>query len=316
MKSYDIFVDRRLIQGDLIVVDLPLRNDIAVYDYIEIDSKVNKIAGEKSFSPENAITANSYLFPADKGVVSHKFERADAAFSIDAIAGSAIFAIINTNENKILVEPKLQEVIQKIEKAFSSLDIGVDGTDAFTTAKTVGSVGNTLEVAASMKIYKHSYPIIRDEQSAIAIGVLLSSPLAAYYESANNGLATGASVKSLSRLVYATVLRNETNIGVVPFDLEISNSLGKGRLPVAIGAEASTAVEFFESVNSGVNISIFGIPTLHIPFGILENGFLLNCSSVAVLRRYRTLSETDELGTLADIDNMTLDDLYYVTIEE
>lgn len=40
MKSYDIFVDRHLIQGDLIVVSLPLRNDIAAYSWLVVDGKI------------------------------------------------------------------------------------------------------------------------------------------------------------------------------------------------------------------------------------------------------------------------------------
>ena len=42
----------------------------------------------------------------------------------------------------------------------------------------------------------------------------------------------------------------------------------------------------------------------------------LVCIGAAVLRRLRTLGEIDALGTLADIDGMSLDEMYYTDILE
>ena len=51
MKSFDILVDGRLIQSDLIVVNLPVRNDIAAYYWLNIGSElINHIIAEKAVS--------------------------------------------------------------------------------------------------------------------------------------------------------------------------------------------------------------------------------------------------------------------------
>lgn len=318
MKSYDIFVDRRLIQGDLIVVDLPLRNDIAAYDYIEIDSSVKKLLGEKALIfPVDAtrIDVGSYLGVGYESTGAQKFEEANSSFVIGASADSVALSLMKVAENSIVLDSEAQEISQKIERALSDVAIGVNGEDAFTTAKSVGNIRGVIVFDANVAGAKQSFPK-PDNDSGVIIGAVLIPPAAEYYEKWEAGVRLGANIKSLGYLSYLRLIRNEVNIGVEPVNAEPLFSLGKCNARISIGSEVATVVQFFTDAESAMDILLSGEPVLYMICEPGEAGILLGAIGAAILRRFRTLAETDAIGTLGELDNMTLEDIDYLTIEE
>ncbi len=206
MKSFNIFVDRRLVQSDLIVVNLPVRNDIAAYYRLNLDSRlISHMIAEKAASP------------------------------VDNVGGIAFDA-------------KADGVVAKRE--------------------IVGTC-----------------PIVLDANAEFKASFSLD------YEKANSNTVLDSDVQSLSHLLHMEHIQSNIGIGVDPVDLDPQRSLGKLLVQTSIGAEAPLVVAFLVDA---------------------ENSVKLTCIASAALRRMRMLADIDALGTLADIDDMTLEDMYYV----
>lgn len=318
MKSYDIFVDRRLIQGDLTVVGLTLRKDVAAYDYIEIDSSVKKLLGEKAVlftGNTDDIVLNHYLAPGYKSVGAQKFESAKSTLQFDAIADFSNMSVLRVDGNEIEFDSQAKEISQKIERALSDIAIGVDGGDAFESAKSVGDIENVVLVGVNLNEFKQAFPKLADDKN-IAIIDAVATPLVTYYDGMENEFSIDASVKSLSYLIYSRLIRSEVNIGVEPIDAMLLFSLGKGSMRISIGANAAMAVRFLEKAENEITVTASALPVLYMIYNPTPSGVVLSNAGAAILRKFRKLTEVDKFGTLANLDEMSLDDIDYITIEE
>lgn len=315
MKSFDILVDGRLIQSDLIVVNLPVRNDIAAYYWLNLDSKlINHIVAEKAVSP--ADNTGGIALDASADSVVAKYEIVDAyPIVLDANAEFKVLFPLSLEENKIEIQQKLQEVSQKIERVSLPISIGANDMLAIMPLKAIGSVENTIELNAAASEIKNSIIDGKNGYHGVAIRASLDDPFATYYEQVNNDVMLGANVQSLSYLLHMRLIQNDISIGVDPIDFDLYRSLGKLSARIAIGAEASFVVEFFTNVESSTEF-LAAAETFPCKLFKPEAGVVLACAGSAVLRRMRTLADIDTLGSFDDIDDMILEDMYYEDIEE
>ena len=126
MKSFDILVDGRLIQSDLIVVNLPVRNDIAAYYWLNIGSElINHIIAEKAVSPVD--NAGGIALDANADSVVAKYEIVDAyPIVLDASAEFKVLYPLDPEHGVIEIQQELQEVSQKIERVSLPISIGAN----------------------------------------------------------------------------------------------------------------------------------------------------------------------------------------------
>lgn len=315
MKSFDILVDGRLIQSDLIVVNLPVRNDIAAYYWLNLDSKlINHIIAEKAVSP--AENTGGIALDASADSVVAKYEIVDAyPIMLDASAEFKVLYPLDLEHGAIEIQQELQEVSQKIERVSLPISIGADDMLAIMPLKTIGSVENAIEFDVAASEVKNAIIDGENRYGGVMLGSSLADPFAAYYEKANSGMTFGADVHSLSYLLHMRLIQSNINIGVDSIDFDLYRSLGKPSARIAIGADASFVVEFFTDAESEMELSSSAAA---FPCKLLmpESGVEFACDGSAVLRRMRTLDEIDAFGALADVDSMLLEDMYYITIEE
>ena len=113
MKIFDILVDKHLVQSDLIVVNLPIRNDIAVYNWLNLDSKlVNHIIAEKAVLPVNNVGGIALDANVDDDVT--KYEVIDThPVMLGANAEFKVLFPIGMVNHKVEIQQDLQEVSQK-----------------------------------------------------------------------------------------------------------------------------------------------------------------------------------------------------------
>lgn len=314
MKSFDILVDGRLIQSDLIVVNLPVRNDIAAYYWLNLDSKlINHIIAEKAVSP--AENTGGIALDANADSVVAKYEIVDAyPIVLDANAEFKVIFPLSLDESKIEIQQELQEVSQKIERVSLPISIGANDMLAIMPLKTIGSVENAIEFDVAASEIKNSIIDGENGYHGVAIGSSLIDPFATYYEQANGSMTLGADVQSLSYLLHMRLIQSDVSIGVEPIDFDLYHSLGKLSARIAIGVEAPFVVEFFTDAESSMEF-LSAAETFPCKLLKPEAGVVLTCVGSAVLRRMRTLADIDAFGSLADIDDMILEDMYYVDIE-
>lgn len=317
MKSFDIFVDKRLIQSDLIVANLPIRNDVAAYYWLYLDSRLtDHIIAEKAVSPSE--DATSIAFGANADGVATKYAIIEACPVIPN-ANAELVAIypISLEENAVDIQQKLQEVSQKIERVSLPIFIGADDMLDAESLKTAGDANSSVNLSASVNEVKNS--IIDDKNGYKGLDIDTSLKLfAVRYEIINSGIGLGADVSSLSLLVVADEygsLRNKIaiSVGINDDDIKIYPSLGRGYSRAVIDAEAALTVERFIDAENIMTL-ISEVETLAYKSLDPETGFALTQTIDAILRRMRTLAEIDAFDTLNDIDNMTIEELCYTDL--
>lgn len=315
MKSFDILVDGRLIQSDLIVVNLPVRNDIAAYYRLDLDSKlINHIIAEKAVSPAENTGGIALNASADNVVA--KYEIVDAyPIVLDATAEFNALFPFSMEENSVEIQQELREVSQKIERTSLPISIGADDMLIIMPLKSTGIIEHSVALDVDASEIKNAIIDGENSYGGLAMDTTLADPLVTYYANAESGLSPGVDVRSLSFLLHLRLVQSSVNIGVNSIDFDLYRSLGKLPARIAIGSDAPFVVEFFEKAENTTELrsSAEGCARKLIN---LEPGVALACTGSAILRRMNLLSDVDALGTLADIDDMKFDDLYYSVIEE
>lgn len=310
MKSFDIFIDGRSVQSDLIVVNLPVRNDIAAYNWLAINSElINHIIAEKAVSP----TPSGIALDAGARVAIEKYEVVDASVAVGADAEFKVLFPLTVDESALELEQTLQEVSQKIERVSLPVSVGADDSVEVFPLKTVGSIDSIVEFEAALSEVKNSIITGECRHNGLTVAAALSDPFAVYYENTTNELYLGANIQSLSYLFHMRLIQSGVIVGVDTIDFDLYHSLGKFSARIAIGADASFAVQFFADGESKLELFSEAEVFSGKFFGA-ESEVELGCTGAAVLRRLRTLEEIDALGTLANIDDMLLDEMYYTDI--
>lgn len=312
MKSFDIFIDGRSVQSDLIVVNLTVRNDIAVYNWLTINSElINHIIAEKTMLP----TPSGIALDARANAAIEKYEVVDAPVVVGADAEFKVLFPLTIDEGALELEQALQEVSQKIERVSLPVSVGTDDSVEVSPLKTLGGFDSIIEFETALSEVKNSIITGECGNKGLAVAAALSDPFAVYYESTTNEMYLGASVQSLSYLLHMRLIQSGVIVGADTIDFDLYRSLGKFSARIAVGADASFAVHFFADGESELELFSDAEVLPHKFFDAASDVELV-CIGAAVLRRLRTLGEIDALGTLADIDGMSLDEMYYTDILE
>lgn len=315
MKSFDIFVDRRHVRGDLIIANLPIRNDIAVYSWLVLDCEIlNNIVGEKAVSPENGSGGIVLGVNADESVT--KYEIAGVyPIGLDANADFQVQFPLDAEKASIEITQTAKEISKKIEAVANTISLGVGDKLLISPLKSAGRIGNATVFTVKANETKNS---IIDGDSGMCAAMLsaeVDDPAAVYYETGDTILSTDASVQSLSYLLHLRLIQSDINIGVNSVDFDLYRSLGKLSAAIAVGSDAEFLVGYFVNAESNTELDA-NAKIAPVKYEMAVSGVVPFCSGSAVLRRMRLLSDIDALGSLDDIDDMTLEDMYYEDIEE
>ena len=315
MKSFDILVDGRFIQSDLIVVNLPVRNDIAAYYWLNLDSRlINHIMAQKAVSPAENTGGIALCADADDVVAKYVIVNAYPIVP-DANAEFLVLFPLDPEEGTIEIQQELQEVSQMIERVSLPICIDADDMLAIMPLKTISGVENTIEFSALASEIKNAIIDGKNSYDGVTVASYITDPFAVYYEKANSDMTLSVNVQSLSYLFHMRLIQNSINIGVNSVDFDLYRSLGKLSARIAVGVEAPFAVEFFIDAENKTEM-LSSAETFPYKLLMPESDVVLTCTGAAILRRMRTLAEIDAFGTLADVDDMVLEDMYYVVIEE
>lgn len=314
MKSFNILVDRRLIQSDLIVVSLPIRNDIAAYYWLNLDSKlINNLVSEKAISP--ADKAGDIILNVSAGSSVTKYEVASVTpIVIGADADFKVLFPFDADDQRIEARQELQEVSQKIECLSLPVSIGANDMLATMPLKSAGRIKNAVELNVTAAETKKAIIDGSSGCNKMIIG-FSGNPFVTYFEEPESILCPDANVKSLSYMLQLRLIQNNVDIGVNAVYFDLYRSLGKLSARIAVGSDASFAAQYFADAESILNMAS-SAETFPRKMIMPESSIVLECIGAAVLRRTRPLSEVDGFGTLSSIDDMELDSLYYADISE
>lgn len=312
MKTFDIYVRRHLVQGNLVIVSMPLRSGVAAYSWLVINCATADAVPEKLIRiKENAggITIGSEIIKAVKTV----YESPESSgVSLGAIADFKAEFPSNPEETVVQIAQHIREASAKYERVPTSVAVGVQDQIVIIPLKSLGRLPSPVSVEAESSFAKYSYD---NCTNATELGIEQVGALKRSNEQFSAGAEIDSSVKNLTDMKYLGYTRTSVTLGTTLLEVELHRSFGKMRGRIGIGAEADFSEKVFLDATQSIAIGLEADEVTQKNMQTV-NQLQVGAEGSCVLRGLRTLSEADALNTIGDIDEMTLDELDHITIED
>ena len=307
-QTFDLILNGRTIRCDVFVSDMTINDNMSAFCNIIIDSKISDIIASKTALIDDAAEIVVY---AEVNSAAVKFVDLDSKVEMDAQTNIAAEKIFDAEPVGVMLKSIVRDTLQKVIDTYSAVEIGVHDTVNILPQKSLGKPRFDISLDSLANVFKTAY--IKTD-NGIGVEALLESPNIVYYVMHNESVVLCADVRSLSFLLNIKETNAEVLTTADVYDIDLLGSFGRCEFDVAL----HTDVDFLETqvvdAESSVNFIVSADPNIEKTL-IVDNGCGIECSADVSMRIARTLQEVDEFGTLANIDSMVLDDLYYVDIE-
>ncbi len=306
MREYDVYLRQRLTEADVIIRSIPLRDGISVTNRIMLETMLRYYTLQKFV----AARMESALVTEIDGVLSRIFSLIgqETELRIDAE-----FAARYKNElERNGIELSLDDVAGYLHGFLAVSDaMALTLSDIETGTKvSLGEGENRIGLESLCRgDVKRAM-----ERASSALSILSSEPDTAKKtaETVYSGLLLDSGEFPLFYRLSCGV-EAAFSIAVDIAEIELHYSLGSGEDAIVLAAStADTAA--VKSIEVADAIVLFASASAALRyFFALDDSIAITTSASAAIRRLRALSEVDG-DTLADIDGMTLDELYYVEL--
>ena len=306
-KEFDIYLNNRLTECDIIVYSIPYREGITAMNKMVLESCI------KAYTLQKFVAAQT-----GSDLVAHIDEMLKICYE-RLNYGAEISMSANFIERHVTYPDA------------SKIDIGVK--DIKMLANSFASANNEMIIAASPLLVSVARPF-GECKSSLTVSNDLRSMLKRSIESANSKLITGATVvatdsqkivrvdapvcvsQSVADLCYQ--LTNAANtlfeIAAVVIGTEVKTPLGHAYSGVSVNATMTGMTSTkFEIVKSVTDIMCGVEEHLRKYLTIEESSFGITATASAVTRHRRILSEMDN-DQLSKYDNASLDDVDYMML--
>lgn len=174
MKTFDIFVDKRLIKSDLIIIgkdtircdifvtDMLIRDDIAAFCGIVFGSNVDSIISEKAFYCDDescSVVVNAFV---NSAAIKNIFID-ESHIDINAEAKLTNGFTLVPDNIYVTIEQSIRETVKKLISARSITELGVTESLFILPMKSLGKYENITCVNTSIRFAKTSYLTQHDE---------------------------------------------------------------------------------------------------------------------------------------------------------
>lgn len=309
MQSFDVYLKKRLTEIDVIITQLVQRDSFSIYDWLYIYATLDDIEVRKSLK----VDASMILDTTMENILEIVAEKIHNEFYVD-VDMDLVNQVITGGETEMV---SFASELDVTEKSFtggdSSLEIAVDPLDYYI-AHSFGDVEFDMQLLVNeLDTLKYSFEKIINDAELLAdidfsslknVGVedinlyLDVAPTSIFYQLTTGGNAiTHMFAEPISDYVLKKVLHD------VNAEMYLSAS-----------ADIDWQLQKFIEIDNSLNLLVEMTEVL-IQFISGQSEMYLDCEASAGLKRYRLLSEMDDL-TLSDFDNMTLNEVDYVIITE
>lgn len=313
MKDFDIYLNKRPIECDVLVYTLPLRmSEIIAINKIVIDSVIEnyilrkEAIGESNFAiganvngtykeiheqinsivPLNASADLCTKYPIVPNPVSIILSQASPKQNNLHI--SSFYMISIRDSIQLTTDPVLAMVYRSIGRMQSGIDI--DASIRGFTKTAMEHIVPLVPLGAELRTHKHGFT-----------GVFSGVPI-------------NTNLKDLLYLVYAPDMEeNRIVVDACVVDTIFCYSLGYAIAPISLIAKiaGNTSGIKYLTITGKTYLSANPCSITARSSVSAEFPMLLNAEATPVLKRYRLLSEMDA-DTLPGYDDMSLEDIYYI----
>lgn len=310
MQTFDVYLKKRLTEIDVTISQLVQRDTFSMYDWLNLLCSMNELEIMKCIKVDSDLELNAKV--DDLLEIVHEKISSEMQLQANVDLLSQVKAEMEAGMELSVSEA--DTLVNSFTEVDSALEISADRLDYYI-AHSFGSVEFDMSlIAGQVETLKHS---LEKFQTGFAIDVnsefasqkkvelddvdlyLVVAPTDIFYMLAIGGNAiTNMYASQLGDYALKAVLH------------DVESEMYSSAEATAI-FHSTKYIEIENALFSCVDMTGVLISLIHSA----ESEMVMSCEASIGLKRYRLLSEMDDL-TLADFDNMTLNEVDYVILAE
>lgn len=307
-KEFDIYLNNRLTQCDIIVYSIPFRDGLTAANRLILESCLESYVLQKFI----AVQTNSELVSHIDEMIKICIERLSLGTSLEASVNFQTHYVLNPTPAVIEIAPV--DNLETLRTMFTSVDnamqIAIAPVNAMV-AKSLGGGSSDLVVDVDVRdVLKRS---ILQPTSEIQIYSDVSDMQVQKTIAVDAQIIPNAELVNLCYRLY-TASETVMQLAASVLETEIHYSLGSGSSGIEISSKVSDEYATkFEAAQNVVTILASAVELI-IQYMEPESSSMQFAAEVAtILKRHRLLAEMDE-DMLSSYDDMTLEDIDYVIL--
>lgn len=308
MKEFDIYLNERLTECDIIVYSIPYRDGLTAINRLILESCIENYTLTKFI----AVQTGSELVSHIDEMLKICNERLNNVVKLSVLADFDTHYSIRPDEAGVVVSAdKVKLLATSFLEAKNALQIAVEPLDA-RLAKQLGSghseivMDSTVIDALKNSVERFSTPIVMDAE--------VTKTSKRGFVRSEAGIPIGSEVVNLCYHIYDTV-RTALQINAAVLETEIHYSLGRGESSIELSADISNGnyATKYLVVRNAMNILAIATESIRQFMEPDETPLVLDMDAACILKRYRLLGEMDN-DELLSYDDMTLEDVDFVIL--
>lgn len=308
MKEFDIFLNKRLTECDIIVYSIPYRDGLTIVDRLILESCLESYTLQKFV----AVQFGSELVTHIDEMIKTCCERLGLGIGIGAFAE---FQKLYTAYPKEIGMEIAQEKVKLLSILFSDVENALQVATAPLDARIAKSAGRgRTEIIMDQSVRDTLKSSIERFTSSTQILADVSNTVKRTHNAVDSGMKFCSELTDLCYRFY-TGANTATQIAAAVLGTELHYSLGYGESGIAISADVSDGdyAAKYETVLSTVSILAEAIESITQIVSPPKHEIQVLSEAVFIKRRHRLLYELDP-NTLISYDDMSLNDVDYVIL--
>ena len=307
MKEFDIYLNKRLTECDIIVCSIPYRDDLTVMNRLILESCVDSYTLCKFIAAQNGSELVSHIDDMLKTCI----ERLNLGAVLDANSKFNAFYSLYPPETAVQISANNVKLLANtFIEVNNALQLATEPLFAYVS-KSVGSGETAIEIKSNANALKNS---IERFYAPIDIGADIVSAQKQSFLDFENNIIVKPSIIDLYYQI-TTAIDTSLRLAVAVLDTEIHFSLGSNINNIVIGADIRDG-DYATKLLS-VQSAVFGLTEAtalltQFMHPSMTNVFI-DMEVACLLKRYRLLVEMDE-DVLFPYDDMTLDEVGFITL--
>lgn len=308
-KEFDIYLRRRVIECDLLVLSLPFRDGLTADNRMILDTCIEAYTLYKFVAAQ----ANAEIEQHIDDMLKTCYEMLRAGLAPQAEAEFQVHYSMYPEDFPVNIQANdVSPLINMFTDAQNALRLGAELIDA-SVGQSAGSGSTSIEIDTQLiDTVKNSLLAI---ERHLAIQADVSGTNIQGFADADNGTELAANIDNLCYRITDTASA-AIELSALVLGTEIHFSFGRAYANMSFGSSVSGAqLTKQEVANATINILATLVENIIQYMTPSSHAVKFGLEAQSVVRRHRMLSEIDA-EALNTLDEMSLEDLYYVVVDE
>lgn len=309
MATYDVYLQNRLTEIDVIISQLVLRDTFSVYNVMYLLCSLEELKLYKSLSMQTSIELDAKLIYLLKTI--HELMNSKMYLKAKVDLSSQVFSGGNVNLEMRVDKVNIQE--KTFTGGTSVLEMFTEPLDYYI-AHSFGTVDFDMRLEMNqVKFIKEGFEQMNSELQLL-IGTDFSSSKIAELESIDLELST-----EQINLFYLAVISGQCvlNLSASPLGDYILNKVLYGlnaNMTLTAANVQTPALEKFANADALMQM-LMSMTEILVQFIVLDQvDMVMSCEASAVMKQYRFVSEMDDYN-VSYFDNMNLSEIDFKVID-